>query len=130
MLGAGIYPITLAEMETYSRDADELFEIEEHERLKEFLAVHPEHGDVIPGTGGIRRLRWPIKYRRNVPRVRMIYYFRDLNMPLYLLALYRQGERIKLTACWKNEMKKLVDELVAQHGARWAISIRPGGTVR
>lgn len=130
MLGAGIYPITLAEMETYARDADVVFKIEEHERLKEFLAMHPEHGDVIPGTDGIRRMRWPIKYLRNVPRVRVVYYFRDLNMPLYLLALYRQGERIKLTARWKGEMKRLVDELVAQHSESWAIAIRPGGTIR
>src|ERR1700730_5780132 len=126
MLGAGIYPITLAEMAGYAHDADELFKTDEHERLKEFLALHPESGDVLDGTGGVRRLRWPIKHRRNVPRVRVIYYFRDLNMPLYLLALYRQGERIKLTAYWKNEMKALVEELITQHSERWAVAIRPG----
>jgi hypothetical protein len=121
MLGVGIYPITLAEMESYARDADELFEIEEHERLKEFLALHPESGDVLPGTGGVRKLRWPIKNRGKSRGVRVIYYFRDLNMPLYLLALYRKGEQIKLDAGWRHEISKLVNELIAQHSERWAV---------
>ena len=61
MLSAGIYPITLAEMEEYSVEADKWFEQDEHERLKEFLALHPESGDVIAGTNAIRILRWPLK---------------------------------------------------------------------
>jgi hypothetical protein len=125
MLGAGIYPITLAEMESYSRDADEWFKYEEHERLKEFLALHPESGDVIPGLGGVRKLRWPIKNRsKNGGGVRIVYYFRDLNMPLYLLALYREGERIKLDARSRREVAKLIEGLVAQHGKGWARIIR------
>jgi hypothetical protein len=52
--------------------------------------------------------------------VRLIYYFRDLNMPLYLLALYRPGERIDLGEGWRSEVAALVDELVAEHGRRWA----------
>jgi hypothetical protein len=120
MLGAGIYPITIAEMAVYSDDADEWFEIEEHERLKEFLALHPESGDVLPGTNGLRILRWPIKYTQNSKRSRLIYYFRDLNMPLYMIALYRAGERLNLNAELREEFSRLVDELVAQHSKSWA----------
>lgn len=124
MLGAGIYPITLAEMGSYSRDADEYFENEEHERLKEFLALHPESGDVLPGTKGVRKLRWPIKNYGYGRGASVIYYFRDLNMPLYLLALYRQGETIILNAAVKEELATLVDGLVAQHSKGWARVIR------
>jgi hypothetical protein len=91
MLGAGFYPITIAELHSYSCDADRLFDRDEHEKLKEFLAFNPEGGDVIAGTGGVRLLRWPIKNPGNDAK-RIVYYFRDLNMPLYLLALYRRGE--------------------------------------
>lgn len=89
MLGAGIYPITIAEMQNYTKDADAYFEIEEHERLKTFLALHPESGDILPGTGGVRLLHWPIKATGKSKRARIIYYFRDLNMPLYMLKLRR-----------------------------------------
>jgi hypothetical protein len=98
MLGNGIYPITIAEMLNYTKDADEYFEVDEHESLKTFLALHPESGDVIASTGGVRMLHWPIKQTPNGPRARIVYFFRDLNMPLYLLALYKRGERIPLNS--------------------------------
>jgi hypothetical protein len=120
MLGAGIYPITIAEMSNYTKDADKYFQTEEHERLKTFLALHPESGDVIVGTGGVRVLQWPIKTGAKGTPARTIYYFRDLNMPLYMLALYKRGERIPLDAEWREEIKGLVEELVAHHSERWA----------
>jgi len=119
MLGAGYYPITIAELHSYSRDADRFFETEEHEKLKEFLAFNPEGGDVIAGTGGVRLLRWPIKNPGKGAK-RIVYYFRDLNMPLYLLALYRSGERIKLDSESKYQIEQLVNELVEQYSKQWA----------
>ncbi len=63
MLGGGKYPITVAELRSYSEDADKLFSEEEHEQLKERLAFWPDSGDVILGTGGVRKLLWPHKDR-------------------------------------------------------------------
>lgn len=123
MLGAGIYPITIAEMQNYTRDADQYFGGNEHENLKTFLALHPESGDMLPGTGGVRVQQWPIK-NRSGKVARVIYFFRDLNMPLYMLALYKKGERMPLDFDWKDEIKGLVDELVAQHSQSWEQVIR------
>jgi hypothetical protein len=123
MLGAGIYPITIAEMQNYTREADQYLDFEEHESLKTFLALHPESGDVLPGTGGVRVQQWPIK-KQPGRQAKIVYFFRDLNMPLYMLALYKKGERIPLDFDWKDEIKGLVDELVAQHSERWALVIR------
>jgi hypothetical protein len=119
MLGALRYPIAIAEMDTYAQDADEHFKGDEHEHLKSYLALDPEAGQIIPGTGGVRRLQWPIDNRRETPTVRVIYYFRDLNMPLYLLALYRAGERIDLSQKAKQQMVALTKALVAQYSKRW-----------
>lgn len=120
MLGTLNYPITIAEMLNYTKDADEYFKEEEHEQLKTFLALHPESGDVLAGTDGVRLLRWPIKARAKSPSARVIYYFRDLNMPLYMLALYRRGDQIPLDSASKGEIKRCVGELVAEHGSRLA----------
>ncbi len=119
MLGAGDYPITIAEMRNYTDEADEYFEIEEQERLKFFLALHPESGRVLADTDGVRVLQWPIKHRAQSTPARVVYYFRDLNMPLYLLALYKRGERIPLGARCRAKLKALVEELVAQHREEW-----------
>ena len=69
MLGAGIYPITIVEMLNYTKEADEYLPTEEHDSLKTFLALHPESGDVIAGTNGVRLLRWPLKPRTKVPLI-------------------------------------------------------------
>jgi hypothetical protein len=124
MLGRGFYPITIAEMETYQSAADEWFKNEEGERLKEFLAFHPESGEIIPGTGGCRRLRWPIKSRGKNPSVRIVYYFRDLNMPLYLFSLHRPGEVIDLGPKRRQALEALINELVAAHSQSWATILR------
>lgn len=128
-----VYPITLAEMGDYQRDADAYFKDDEHERLKEFLALRPESGDIIPDTGGVRKLHWPITNDGSGHDYTVVYFFRDLNMPLYLLALYRKGEQIPLTAEYKREIEQLVAELVAQHSKRFARIVRQddgGATVR
>lgn len=120
ILGTGIYPITIAEMQNYTSDADRYFEFEEHERLKDFLALHPESGRVLADTGGVRVLQWPINGAIKSAPARIVYYFRDLNMPLYLLALYELRERIPLDARWRKEIRTLVEQLVAEHSEKWA----------
>lgn len=126
MLGSGgRYPISVAEMRTYSNDADKLFEEEEHERLKERLAFSPDSGDIIVGTGGVRKLLWPYKDRRGRNRdALVIYFFRDLNMPLYLLALFADGD-CEFDDAWRQEVETLVNELVEEHGKQWRAWRRP-----
>ncbi len=115
MFAAGpAYPITLAEMNTYTVDADRLFGSEEHEQLKQFLALHPECGDVIADSGGVRLLVWPLRQSSDRAPMRIVYYFCDLNMPLYLLAIFTEDERIDLTATFRAELTQLVNELVAE----------------
>ncbi len=123
MLSAGVYPITIAEVEEYSVEADKWFHQDEHERLKEFLALHPESGDVIPGTNAVRILRWPIKRTRRRPTCRVMYFFWDLNMPLYLLALYKKGERVDLSEGRRRQLADMVTELIAEHSSRLRANI-------
>lgn len=126
-----VYPITLAEMGDYQRDADAYFKDDEHERLKEFLALRPESGDILPDTGGVRRLHWPITSDGSGHDAVVIYFYRDLNMPLYLLALYKKGEAPpKMTAEYKREIERLVAELVAQHSKGFARIVRQEAGVR
>lgn len=121
MLGAGRYPITVAELRSYSQDADRVFTEEEHERLKERLAFLPDSGDTIAGTGGVRKLLWPFKDRRGRAReAHVLYFFHDLNMPLYMLAIFVQAEWRELDDESRNELARLVEELVAEHGRHWA----------
>lgn len=119
MFRAKDYPITIAELLSFQRDADHVFTEVERKALTDYLAANPSMGDVIPGTGGIRKIRWGARGGGKRGGARVIYYFRDLNMPLFLLAVYVKGEKSNLTSSEKKQMELMVDLLVNQYRVRW-----------
>ena len=118
MFKAESYPICIAELRSVGRELDAIMDEDEKSQLVDWLAMNPEAGDVMPGTNGVRKMRW--RYRASGKRggLRVIYYFRDLNMPIYLLAVYGKGEKINLTAREKREVSMLVDKLVEEYASR------------
>ncbi len=106
------YPITIAELRSVSKEFDRFLTETERNGLIDFLACHPEVGDVMPGTGGVRKMRWPCASKGKSSGLRVLYYFHDLNMPLYILAVYSKGEVLRLTQREEREMAKLVKVLV------------------
>lgn len=115
MIRAKSYWITVVDLKSYQRDADRIFSDHERDKLVEFIAAYPEFGKVIPDTGGVRKIRWRASGRGKRGGARVIYYFRDLNMPVFMLAVYTKGEKINLTAAERKMMRKLVDDLVEQY---------------
>ena len=77
-----------------------------------YLAEHPKAGDIIEGTGGVRKLRWRRGGQGKSGGVRVIYYFHDDFMPLYLLTLFAKGDKTNLTKAERNELADLIDALV------------------
>ena len=75
------------------------------------LAAQPRAGDLIQGTGGIRKLRWARGGRGKSGGVRVIYYFHSYRIPLYLLTVFGKGEKADLSKGERNELAKLVDAL-------------------
>jgi hypothetical protein len=124
MFNAGSYYIAISELQAFIDDAETIFTRDEYENLVMFLANHPDAGEVIPGTGGIRKVRWPARGQGKRGGARVIYYFRDLNMPVYLLAAYAKGEKINLTAGEKKAMRKAVDLIVEASMARRSRVVR------
>jgi mRNA-degrading endonuclease RelE of RelBE toxin-antitoxin system len=112
--------ITVIEFKQFSDDAERLFTREELESLKNLLAINPEVGTIIPGTGGIRKLRVPLEKKGKGKRsgARVIYFYFSDDLPVALLAVYAKGEKVDLSASDKKELKTLVDEYVREHKAR------------
>jgi hypothetical protein len=105
--------ITIAEMPEFVRRAARLLSAEELMALLEYLAANPRAGDLIPGTGGVRKLRWARGGRGKSAGVRAIYYFHSDAMPLYLLTIFGKHERADLTATERNQLAVLVRMLKA-----------------
>jgi len=76
-------------------------------------AEHPKADDIVQGTGGVCKLRWGKVGRGKSGGVRVIYYFHDERLPLYLLTLFAKNEQANLTASVCNSLASLVDTLDA-----------------
>jgi hypothetical protein len=103
---------TIAEMPEYIRRAERLLSEVERQAVIDYLAAFPKAGIVIQGTGGIRKLRWGRQSSGKSGGVRVIYYFHNEQMPLYLLTVFGKGEKANLSKAERNELAKLVRLLV------------------
>ena len=65
---------TVAETPIFSRQADKLFSGDEKCELIAYLARNPLDGEVLPGTGGVRKLRFASSGRGKRGGARIIYY--------------------------------------------------------
>ena len=104
--------LTVAELPGYIRIADKLLSEAERRELINYLAEHPKDGDLMEGTGGVRKLRWGRGGQGKSGGVRIIYYFHDDAMPLYLLTLFAKGDRANLSKAERNDLADLTALLV------------------
>lgn len=86
---------------------------QERAEVVNFLAYNPTAGDLIPGTGGVRKVRWGLEGRGKRGGARVIYFFHDLEMPLYLLDAYAKNDRTNLTKAECNELRQVTELIVA-----------------
>ena len=103
--------ITVAEMPEYIRRAARLLSQSERSDVIDYVAATPKAGDLIQGTGGVRKLRWARGGRGKSGGVRVIYYFHSEALPLYLLTVFGKGEKADLHQAERNELAKLVQVL-------------------
>jgi len=77
----------------------------------------------MEGTGGIRKLRWARSGGGKSSGIRVIYYFHDESMPLYLLTAFGKNEKANLSKEERNLLAKAVKKLVASWRRRNGQSI-------
>ena len=104
---------TVAELPEYIRRVSKLLDAQERTDIINYLAAHPKSGDLMEGTGGVRKLRWGRGGQGKSGGVRVIFYFHSDAMPLYLLTLFAKNDRSNLSKAERNELGELVNLLVA-----------------
>jgi hypothetical protein len=109
-------PITVAETATFVRQAGGLWTDEERLEFVDFIARNPEAGDLIPGSGGVRKVRWSRRGSGKRGGVRVIYFYHDTAMPIYLLMLYAKARRDDLSSDARRTAQGLVARLKQAYG--------------
>lgn len=105
---------TVAELPEYLKQVQRLLDEQERQDIVQYLAAHPRAGDLMVGTGGVRKLRWGRQSTGRSGGVRVIYDVHSELMPLYLLTIFGKNERAHLSLAERNELSQLVGLLIQQ----------------
>jgi len=81
---------------------------EEYQGLQSFLLNYPEVGKIIPGTGGLRKLRWAVTGKGKRGGVRVIYYFKKQDAEIWLLTIYSKSEKENFPA---HILRQIAEEI-------------------
>jgi hypothetical protein len=103
---------------TFERQAQQAGVTEaELEEIALWIAENPVSGDLIPGAGGARKLRFASPGGGKSGGYRTIHYFSGDDMPVFCLALVSKGQRADLSQSERNELAKLLPTIAQAYRA-------------
>ncbi len=113
-------PVTVVETPEFIRRRRGLLSDEERWDLIKSLALNPEQGDIMPGTSGVRKVRLEIQGRGKSGGARVIYYYHNRSIPIFMLTMFPKNVKIDLSQAEKNEMRCLIPALIDTYRLRSA----------
>ena len=91
---------------------------EDYRRLQLFVLSNPESGEVMPGTGGFRKMRWADSRRGKGKRggLRVIYYWFSRDGQIWMVAIYGKDEMEDLSADEKKALRQAIEAELKARG--------------
>jgi hypothetical protein len=101
--------LSFIETKLFTKLVGEHLSDEEYAQLQEALIRDPEAGDLIPGSGGVRKVRWGVKGRGKRGGIRVIYYARTRQGQIWMLTLYAKNVAETISAHLLRQIKEEID---------------------
>jgi mRNA-degrading endonuclease RelE of RelBE toxin-antitoxin system len=101
--------LTVIETPLFLRYAADIWDEHERETFVDWIALRPDAGDVIPGTGGLRKLRWSRAGMGKQGGARIIYFVQNDQGTLILLLVYAKAKFDNLSSKYLRRVKELFD---------------------
>jgi hypothetical protein len=105
--------MAVVETKEFLKQAKPLMSDSEPAGAVAFVGANPEAGEIIPETGGVRKIRWALEGMGKRGGARVIYYYHNERLPVFLLSAYAKSRKASLNKAERNAMKRLVPALVA-----------------
>jgi len=102
--------LTVIETPVFLRYASKVWDVAEREDFITWLAEHPDAGNVIAATGGLRKVRWSRLGMGKRGGVRVIYMWRNKHGELVLLTVYAKAEHYTLSNAFLRSLAQLYEE--------------------
>ena len=94
----------------FTKALDRYLDDDEYRELQAYLDKHPDSGKVVPGSGGVRKLRWVAEGRGKRGGLRIIYYLRLSRGQIWMLTLYSKNVRENIPANVLKAMKEAIED--------------------
>ena len=108
--------VTVVETNAFMAAAKGRMAPEEVDRLIDLLAREPESGVVLRETGGVRKLRFAVQGAGKSGGVRVVYYFCNELMPVFLLTVFAKNEKENLSKAERNALAAGAQRLRDSYG--------------
>jgi mRNA-degrading endonuclease RelE of RelBE toxin-antitoxin system len=92
----------------FTKYVDSYLTADEYLGLQNYLLQFPESGKIVPGSGGVRKLRWAMSGTGKRGGVRVIYYFKKQEDEIWLLTIYSKSETENIPA---HILRKIAEEI-------------------
>jgi hypothetical protein len=90
---------------------DEGISDDERAAMVSYISGNPTAGEIMPGTGGARKLRFAGRGKGKSGGYRIVTFFADTDMPVFLLDVYSKDSQANLTKAERNELRTILTDL-------------------
>lgn len=115
---SGEAPASVIETPEFLTATRKLMTDEERAVLVDYLAYNPTVGDLIPGTGGVRKLRWGLEGRGKRGGARVIYFYHDPSLPVFALTAFAKNARADLSQADRNDFRRMTAKIAENYAKK------------